>query len=69
MSPVLRIHPLPPQEKMFSGLMTSAQSLMDICASVDDEEEDNEETRATELETIASWMTIMKATKAWAILG
>ena len=54
---------------MFSGLMTSAQSLMDICASVDDEEEDNEETRATELETIASWMTIMKATKAWAILG
>ena len=42
---------------------------MDICASVDDEEEDNEETRATELETIASWMTIMKATKAWAILG
>eukprot|EP00913_Durusdinium_trenchii_P030484 g28555.t1 len=52
MSPVLRIHPLPPQEKMFSGLMTSAQSLMDICASVDDEEEDNEETRATELETI-----------------
>ncbi|CAK8989755.1 unnamed protein product, partial [Durusdinium trenchii] len=60
---VLTMMMVRPLEKMFSGLMTSAQSLMDICASVDDEEEDNEETRATELETIASWMTIMKATK------
>ena len=40
---------------MFGGLMSQAQSLMDICSSVSAEEDEDEDNRATELETIASW--------------
>eukprot|EP00438_Fugacium_kawagutii_P013326 Skav213525 [mRNA] locus=scaffold1184:24922:28376:- [translate_table: standard] len=41
------------EEKMFGMLLQQAQHLIDICSSEDDEDED-EETRVSELETIES---------------
>ena len=43
------------KEKMFGMLLQQAQQLMDIVANEEDEDED-EETRASELETIATWI-------------
>jgi len=43
------------KEKMFGMLLQQAQQLIDIVASEEDEDED-EEARASELETIATWI-------------
>ena len=57
---------------MFGILLQQAQHLMDICATEDDEDE-ADETKASELETIASWQQgerlAYRFSCSWHVLG
>lgn len=51
---VLTLMMVRPLEKMFGVIMSQAQHLMDICAQVSSDSEDDEQ--PTELETIDTWL-------------